>query len=126
MALWPRHYGCVQSLPLSTVWAPPQQLPLFHTVYLSDVHHTKPDIWVLHPNLGVTGLQISSSSEIHCIPCSKGEQLENSVSSVLNSGAAILAGLEDVEVSDQVAVVFLASPTFDKGQQWIQDLPVQS
>ena len=53
----------------------------------------------------------------HRIPRSKGtEQLENSVPSVLDSAAAVLAGLEDVEVGDQVAVVSPASPNFDKGR----------
>jgi hypothetical protein len=44
------------------------------------------------------------------------EQLENSVPSVLDSAASIFAGLEDVDVGDQVAVVSPASPTFDKGR----------
>ena len=53
----------------------------------------------------------------HRIPRSKGtEQLENSVPSVLDSAASILAGIEDVDVGDQVAVVSPASPTFEKGQ----------
>ena len=53
----------------------------------------------------------------HRVPRSKGtEQRENSVPSVLDSGAPILAGLEDVEVGDQVAVVSPASPTFDQGR----------
>ncbi|KAF8805012.1 hypothetical protein BYT27DRAFT_7234403 [Phlegmacium glaucopus] len=53
----------------------------------------------------------------HRIPRSKGtEQLENSVPSVLDSAAAILAGLEDIDVGDQVAVVSPASPIFDKGR----------
>ena len=53
----------------------------------------------------------------HRIPRSKGtEQLENSVPSVLDSAASILAGLEEVDVGDQVAVVSPVSPTFDKGR----------
>ena len=53
----------------------------------------------------------------HRIPRSKGtEQIENSVPSVLDSAASILAGLEDVDVGDQVAVVSPASPTLDKGR----------
>ena len=53
----------------------------------------------------------------HRIPRSKGtEQLENSVPSVLDSAASILAALEDVDVGDQVAVVSPASSTFDKGR----------
>ena len=53
----------------------------------------------------------------HRIPRSKGtEQLENSVPSVLDSAASILAGFEDVDIGDQVAVVSPASPTFDKGR----------
>ena len=53
----------------------------------------------------------------HRIPRSKGtEQLENSVPSVLDSAAAILAGQEDIDVGDQVAVVSPASPIFDKGR----------
>lgn len=53
----------------------------------------------------------------HRIPRSKGtEQLENSVPSVLDSAAAILAGIEDIDVGDQVAVVSPASPVFDRGR----------
>ncbi|KAF8148083.1 hypothetical protein B0H34DRAFT_680002 [Crassisporium funariophilum] len=54
----------------------------------------------------------------HRIARAKGtEQLEQSVPSVLDSAAAILAGLEDTDVGDQVAVVSPASSSFDaRGQ----------
>jgi len=36
--------------------------------------------------------------------------VENPVPSVLDSAAAILAGVEDIDVGDQIAVVSSASP----------------
>ena len=70
---------------------------------------------------GADGLRIPPSPPVthhpHRIPRSKGiEQLEIFVPSVLDSAAAILAGVEDIDVGDQIAVVSPASPVIDKGR----------